>query len=30
MSETKNTPKHNIMCEHDFAQLDRKFKEVHK
>ena len=27
MSETKNTLKHNILCECDFAQLDRKLKE---
>ena len=27
MSETKNTLKHNILCECDFAQLERKLKE---
>ena len=27
VSETKNKPKHNILCEHDFAQLDRKLRE---
>ena len=25
--ETRTTPKHNIICEHDFAHLDRKLKE---
>ena len=25
--ETKTTLKHNIICEYDFAHLDRKFKE---
>ena len=28
MSETKNTPKQNILCGCDFAQLDRKLKKV--
>ena len=27
MNETRNTPKHNIICERYFAQLDRKLKE---
>ena len=27
MNETRNTPKHNIICERDFAQLDRQLKE---
>ena len=27
MIETKNTPKQNILCECDFAQLGRKLKE---
>ena len=27
MNETRNTPKHNIICECDFAQLDRQLKE---
>ena len=26
-AETKTTPKHNIICERDFAHLDRKLKE---
>ena len=27
MNETRNTPKHNIICECDFSQLDRQLKE---
>ena len=27
MNETKTTPKHNIICERDFAQLHRKLQE---
>ena len=29
-AETKTTPKHNIIYEHDFAHLDRKLKESHQ
>ena len=25
--ETRTTPKHNIICEHDFVHIDRKFRE---